>query len=175
MTIDASSTSTSLVVSGDQRSKDGLAVAVQLASSGTPARGRVEVVTLPSTGVYNGGTGLTTWTLATALSGTPSGAVDPVGGNRAAIVTQIFAFFDSLGPGDVPSADTVAPPSGLRRRRRFPPESWGARSNIHPGDIFGAVLGAPGVLDLTVTTPGALVTANPKTWLYLDQLRIRYP
>ncbi len=177
MTIDAGSDTTHLVVSGDQTTKNGLAAAIQLAS-GAAARGRVQKRTL-GTGVYNGGTGLTTWAVSPALAGTPQGHVDPAPDNwkivRLGILDRLFEMFDALGPGDVPNASTVAARRSTTRRRRFPPESWQGRASVSAAGIIAAVMKSPGVLDVTVTTPGSAVTPNPKTWLYLDLVRIRFP
>ncbi len=48
-------------------------------------------------------------------------------------------------------------------------------AGVWPVDIMGVVMGADGVLDVTVTTPGASPTPDPKNWRYLGQLRVRYP
>jgi len=165
-----SGSTTSVVVNGNQTAKNDLNAAIQTLNSG--ARGRVEVRNL-GTGVYDSGTGRTTFTVA-ALSANASGSVDPAPSNWNYVRNAIFAFFDTLGPGDVPDVATVAPPASVARRRRFPPESWSGPASVTPSGLIRAAMGATGVADCEVTTPGAAVTPGPKGWLYLDSLRIRF-
>lgn len=173
MVIHPASTSTSLVVNGDHTAKNSKAAAVQL-DTGAGVRGRVQQITLPPTSSYDGVK--TTWTLSTALLGTPlaGGYVDPAPGNWDYLKIAIFDLFDGMGPGDVPSKLDVAPPSGLTRRRRFPPLTWESRGDLDPSDLIGALAGAAGVLDATVTSPASLSSANPKQWYVLDLMRIRF-
>lgn len=165
-----SGTTTSVVVNGNQTAKNNLNAAIQTDSGG--ARGRVEVRNL-GVGIYNSGTGRTTFTVA-ALGANAAGSVDPAPSNWQYIRDGIFGFFDSLGPGDVPDVATVAPPASIARRRRFPPESWSGPASVTPSGLIRAAMGATGVADCEVTTPGAAVTPGPKGWLYLDSLRIRF-
>lgn len=171
MTIDGASTTTSLKVAGDHTAKNGLDVIVQQVSGGK--RGEVERVTLPGSSTFGGG--VTTWVISPAMAATPAGFCDPAPDNWESIRDALFTFFDTLGPGDVPASTVVTPPAGLLRRRRFPPESWQGVAGIWPADIMGVVMGADGVLDVTVTTPGASPTPDPKNWRYLGQIRVRYP
>lgn len=166
-----SGTTTSVVVNGDQTAKNNLDAAIQTLGGGTSVRGRVEVRNL-GVGVYNGGTGKTTFTVS-ALGANASGSVDPVPSDWLLIRNAVFDYFDQLGPGDVPDVAIVAPPSSIARRRRFPPESWSGPSSVTPAALIKAAMGASGVIDCSVTTPSVAVTPNPKTWLTLDQLRLR--
>lgn len=165
-----SGTTTSVVVNGDQTAKNGLNAAIQTNSGGV--RGRVEVRNL-GVGVYDGGTGRTTFTVAT-LSEAAAGFVDPAPSNWLDIRNAIYAFFDSLGPGDVPDASSVAPPASVARRRRFPPESWSGPSSMSQSGLIRAAMSAVGVVDCEVTTPASTVTPGPKEWLRLNLMRIRF-
>lgn len=165
-----------LIVNGDQRTlANGKNVAIQLVS-GAAVRGLLQVRTL-GTGSYNGGTNRTTWTISPALADDPlgGGAVDPAPANWIAIVQDgVFPYFDTLGPGDVPDAATVPPPSSIARRRRFPPESWSGPASVTPAGLIRAAMSATGVIDASVTTPSVVSTPGPKVWLTLDRLRIRF-
>lgn len=153
MTVHVSSDATHLVVSGDHEAKNGKKA---LAYVGTGAiRGGYQEVTLPGTGAYDGGTGLTTWTFGSGvLLATPSGTAYPSPVNWAALRTAVFALFDALGPGD------VALPS---KSARWPAEDVQGRATLHPSAVVAALMGVAGVLAATVTTPSAAVTPAAKT------------
>jgi hypothetical protein len=112
-------------------------------------------------GSYNGGTGLTTFTLSTTLAGTPGGVVYPAPPNYRSLRDAVFALFDSLGPGDTIPAS------------RWPTEATKGRATLYPSALVAAVLAVTGVLDVTVVTPAAPVTPAAKTIVSLGRLVIR--
>lgn len=153
-TIHASSTTTSIVVTGDYSATGtNLSGKKALVLVGTASiRGGYQVATL-GTGTYNGGTNRTTFPLGTALLAAPTAGSTLRGYTTSweALRTAVFAFFDALGPSDSSPAS------------RWPTEdAVGARSTLYLTALQGAMTRVDGVLSATVTTPAADVT--PTTW-----------
>jgi hypothetical protein len=166
-----SATTTTVVVSGDHTDKIDTDVILRLPSA-RYARGRWVKATLAQAS-YDGGTGNTTFTLDAALDDVPTGTMYPALGNWTELRDAVFDLFDALGPGDVPGTDTVAlRMSSITRRRRYPPESWKGRADVTLPSLRSAVIGAGGVLDVTVVTPAADQVAGPFDLFALGQLKI---
>lgn len=149
-TVDASSTTTSLVLVGNYALT--LASTPVLLEVGTGNyRGGWFRVVLPS-GTYNGGTGNTTFDLTSKpLPGAPTGDLYPAPGNWSLLRLAAFNFFDALGPGNH---------SPLTR---FPREDYSARATLYVSALEAALSAVPGVLSVTVTTPSGTVTPDRKT------------
>lgn len=157
MATDAASSTTSLVVTGDQTAKNGKAALVYVGTD--DIRGGYQVVTLP-TGVF--ATGVTTFDLtATPLNGVPGGNVYPAPPNWAALRTAIFALFDALGPGDTSPAC------------RWPSEETRGRSTLYPSSIISALMAVTGVLSVTVVAPAASYSPAAKTIVALGTFLVR--
>lgn len=163
-TIDASSTSSSVVVSGNYAAGgiedlSGLTALVRLNT--TDARGGYVLTTL-GTGTYNGGTLLTTFPLATALAGTPVAVstLRPAPPCWSALQSAVFAYFDGLGPGD-----TATP-------CRWPPEGTSGRSILYRSALAGVCTEVSGVLSASITTPVGNVTPAAKTVVTLGVLMV---
>lgn len=142
-TIDGTSTATSLVLTGNYTSgATNLALQPVLVDVGnTSYRGGYYRVVLPA-GSFAAGN--TTFDLtATPLPDVPSGTLYPAPGCWSEFQTAIFAYFDSLGPGD------TTPP------RRWPSEDNGARSTVYRSALVAVAMAVPGVLSASVTTPGS--------------------
>lgn len=157
-----SSTDVSLVVTGDYSPAgyDLTDVAVLVAVDTTLYRGSYYRVVLPA-GTYDGGSSTTTFDLtATPLPGTPAGVVHPAPGNWSSIRTAVFRYFDQLGPGN----DSTS--------TRFPPEDYTARARLYKQAVASAIMGVPGVLSATVTTPASDVTPDRKTVVVLRDLLV---
>lgn len=158
-TIHSSSTTTSLVLTGDYSATGiDLASKAALVNVGTTVyRGGYYRVVLP-TGTYNGGTGRTTFSLtATPLPANPATlTLYPAPANWSALRLAAFAYFDALGPGDTSPA------------ARFPAEDSSARATLYTQALSAALMAVPGVLSAEVTTPGLDVTPAAKAVLTLD-------
>lgn len=165
-----SSTTTQVVVNGNHETKIGeealFFVGIAAARGGWVKR------TIESAS-YDGGTTRTTLTLDEALPDTATGTVYPVVGHWEALRDAHFAFFDGLGPGDVPGPDEVTPAIGTTRRRRFPPISWGAKANVSLADLLRLAFAAEGTLDAAVVAPASDLDAVPLTLPVLGTLLIR--
>lgn len=96
----------------------------------------------------------------------------PAMGNWEAIRDAVFAWFDAMGPGDVPSAASVAPPAWMRRRRRWPPQSWRGPARLSPQVLEGVIAQADGVLYSNVSSPAAAVPFDPFELYVLGVLTI---
>jgi len=160
MTI-ASSTTTTIVIAGDQTAKNGADALVFIGTAHT--RGGWTKVNL-GTGVY--ATGNTTFTF-TALAAAPdtSKGCYPAPSNWEALRLAAFAHFDALGPGDV-GTDTYP------RSARFPPESWGARARLYRLRLAMDLMGVRGTLTAELTNPLADVTPAQKTLVTLDEFLV---
>ena len=157
--IHASSTAFSLVATGDftvdPTNLTSLAVLVNVGTSAY--RGGYYRVVLPA-GVYNGGTGLTTWDLtATPLPAAPSGSIYGAPGCWGSLRLAVFDYFDALGPG------INSGPPGFTEIDRFPSEDSDARSTLYRAALQGIMANVPGVLSATVTAPASDQTPNQKT------------
>lgn len=160
---------THLVVAGDHTGKSNLEALVYV---GTAARGGWQKVTLPTNGVFGGVN--TTWTfLAGELLAVPSGTVYPPLGHWQALRDAFFVWFDSLGPGDVPSVSDVAPPASIARRRRCPAESWQGPANVYRSALIGVAMRAGGSENVAVTAPALDAVADPFEIHVLGDLLIR--
>lgn len=160
--IHASSTTTSVVVTGNYSSSGtDLSSLAALVNVGTGNyRGGYYKTTL-GTGVYNGGTDRTAFPVST-LPGTPSGTMYPAPPNWSAIRLAVFAFFDSLGPGDATDPDSARWPAPANTDGGFP-------SVVYTQALARVVMNADnGVLSATTTTPAATVTPAAKTMVTLD-------
>lgn len=149
-----SSTTSSIVVAGDQSALVGSRAIVNIGTS--QKRGGYTAVTLQSAVVA----GSTTFTLAETLAAAPTGTMYPVVGNWEAIRLAAFAFFDALGPGE-----TTTP-------SRFPGEEVDDRATLYPQALAAAIMTVDGVLSCSVTTPAASVVPAAKTIVTLDTLRV---
>ena len=161
-----SSTTSSVVVSGDHTTKAGSDVLVFIGtSSPNGTRGGWTKATLGSSPAVGGGN--TTFTLTTTLAAAPdtSKGVYPAPSNWEALRLAAFAHFDALGPGDV---DTATHP----RSARFPPESWGARAKLYRLRLAMDLMGVRGVLTATIPTPSGDVTPPQKTLVILDEFLV---
>jgi len=154
------STSTTIVVAGDQTAKNNKDALVFIGTSF--ARGGWVKVNLGE-GVYAASE--TTFTFA-ALGHAPdtSRGAYPAPSVWTALQTAAFAHFDALAPGDV---DTVTYP----RSARFPPESWGAGyfSKLYRLLLGRDLMAVSGVLTANVTTPSGDVTPGAKTLVELGE------
>ena len=153
MFTEPTSTNTSLVVLGDQTAKEGLSALVLPV---TPdARGNYRQVTLgPSS--Y------------TAPNTTFDQSLDPVGSpanytyvypappNWNLIRLAVFAFFDSLAPGDTSPAS------------RWPAD--GQDGSLYQSSLAAAVIAVPGVLSCTVDLPATSLTPIEKSIYTLSTL-----
>lgn len=145
LTVDTgASTSTSLVVSGDQTAYTGKRALVRVSTS--VHRGGWQATELKS-GSYNGGTGKTTFTV--SLSGAPNTTTAyPAPANWDALRTAIFDLCDSLGPKDT------------NPRRRWPTVDVGGPDTLYVSAIASALLGVSGTVSATVTAPAADATPS---------------
>lgn len=166
MTI-VSSTTTTVTVSGDQTAKDGedvlLLVGIAAARGGWVKR----TVTNGAFGGVN-----TVFDVDT-LPAVAAGTVYPVLGHWESLRDAFFTWFDSLGPGDVPSAADTAAALGTTRRRRFPPLSWGGKANVSIADVLRLSFSVAGTLNATVVAPAADVAEAPLTLHVLGTLLLR--
>lgn len=157
MVVDASSTSTSLVVAGNHLAKEALGALVM--QDVPTVRGWYKSVTL---GPATFAAGLTTFD----QTGDPIES-DPVTGsdvlpmppNWQALRLACFAFMDSLGPGD------TTPPS------RWPGEDIGALATFYPQALSAALMQVAGVLSAEVISPG-VVTPAQKAVVQLTSFRV---
>jgi hypothetical protein len=169
--VDASSTATSLVLVGDASPSGtnlaGLAARIPVAT--TVARGGFQVRRLP-TGVLGGGK--TTFNMdgmpgnGTPLGGIPTATflVTASPPNDDAIRAAVFAYFDSLAPGD-----TVI----LGGPSRWPGTDLGAYDTLYRGTLGAAVIrGAPGVVNATVAVPATDITPGPRQIVTLGSLNL---
>ena len=144
MTVGFGSTNTSLVVTGDQTAKEGLAALVP--PQPAAERGDYRSVVLgPSTFAA----GETTFDQSADPVGSPFTAsiIYPAPPNFELIRLAVFAFFDALAPGDT-----------------SPPSRWTATGNsiVYPSALAAAVLAVPEVLSCTVVQPAAPLTPVAK-------------
>ena len=139
------STNTSLVVLGDQTAKEGLSALVLPV---TPdARGNYRQVTLGNA-TYSAPN--TTFDQTLDPVGSPANYtyVYPAPPNWGAIRTAVFAFFDSLAPGDTSPAS------------RWPAD--GQSGALFRSSLAAAVIAVPGVLSCVVNTPTTDLAGFPK-------------
>ena len=136
-----------------------LAAQPVLVNVGTASyRGGYYRVVLP-TGSFGGGN--TTFDLtATPLPAIPTGTLYPAPGCWGELRTAMFAYFDSLGPGD------TTPP------RRWPSEDNGARSTVYRSALVATAMSVPGVLSASVTTPASDVAPLPKQVVTLSSFLV---
>jgi hypothetical protein len=148
MTVHATSTTTSLVVTGDQTAKNNTSALVRILTSAI--RGGYALVSL-GVGSYNGGTNRTTWTVS-AMPDTPLAGASayPAPPNWSDLRAAAFAFFDALGPGD-----TTTPV-------RWPSEGVTGRATFYRSALGARLLSVGGVLSATVTSPGSDVVPPAK-------------
>lgn len=148
MTVHGSSTTTSLVVTGDETAKNNTSALVRILTSAI--RGGYALVSL-GVGWYDGGANRTTWTVS-AMPDTPLAgqAVYPAPPNWSALRTAAFAYFDSLGPGN-----TTTPV-------RWPSEDSEGRSTFYRSAFAASLLSVVGLLSATVTSPGSDVVPSSK-------------
>jgi uncharacterized phage protein gp47/JayE len=164
--VDATSTRFSLVVVGDWTATgNDLSTLAALVNVGTAFyRGGFYRVVLP-TGVYNGGTNLTTWDLTATpfpVGSAPVAAssMSAAPGCWGSLRLAVFDYFDALGPGD------TTPPG------RFPSEDSDARSTFYRDALRGILANVPGVLSANVTAPVADQTPLPKKVVTLGTLLV---
>jgi uncharacterized phage protein gp47/JayE len=154
MTVAGGSTNTSLVVTGNQTAKEGLAALVS--PNPTAERGDYRSVVL---GPATFAAGETTFDQSADPVGAPlsSGIVYPSPPNFGLIRLAVFAFFDALAPGDT-----------------SPPSRWPATGNsiVYPSALAAAVLAVPGVLSCTVVQPAAPLTPVAKYIYNLSALLV---
>lgn len=138
LTVDTgASTSTSLVVNGDETAKTGKRALVRVASSSH--RGGWQATELKS-GVFAAGK----TTFVVSLSGAPNTTTAyPAPANWDALRTAIFDLCDSLGPKDT------------NPRRRWPTVDVEGPDTLYVSAIASALLGVSGTVSATVTQPAA--------------------
>jgi len=148
MTVHATSTTTSLVVTGDETAKNNTSALVRILTSAI--RGGYALVSL-GVGSYDGGANRTTWTVS-AMPDTPLAGASayPAPPNWSALRAAAFAFFDALGPGD-----TTTPV-------RWPSEGVTGRATFYRSALGARLLSVGGVLSATVTSPGSDVVPPAK-------------
>ena len=163
-TVHASSSTTSLVVSGDHTAKNGKAVLVRLGTS--VIRGGYAPVTL-GVGSYDGGTGRTTFAVATMDGAPVSGSVVlPAPTAWSSIKAAVVAYFDGLGPGEYSYGYVVS--------ARYPAPEDGAPSTLHPSALAARVITEVStVLACTTATPSTAATPVDEYMLDLGYLIVR--
>jgi uncharacterized phage protein gp47/JayE len=154
MSVGFGSTNTSLVVTGDQTAKEGLAALVP--PQPAAERGEYRAVVLgPSTFAA----GETTFDQSASPVGPPFTAaiVYPAPPNWGLIRLAVFGFFDALAPGDT-----------------SPPSRWTSTENsiVYPSALAAAVLAVPGVLSCSVVQPAAPFTPTAKYIVNLSALLV---
>ena len=145
MFTEPTSTNTSLVVLGDQTAKEGLSA---LVLPHTPnARGNYRQVTLGNA-TYSAPH--TTFDQSLDPVGSPDNYtyVYPAPPNWNLIRLAVFAFFDSLAPGDTSPAS------------RWPAD--GQSGALYRSSLAAAVIAVPGVLSCVVNTPSSDLASYPK-------------
>lgn len=161
----AASTTTTLYVNGDQTAKAGKAVLVKVGTSSI--RGGYQMITLPASGTFGGV--YTTFNLTTPLVAAPvaSSTIYPAPPNWPQLRAAVFAYFDSLGPGDVSPA------------ARWPGEETQGRATLYRSalaavliDGFGGDYPVTGVLSASVGTPGGDVAPAAKTIVTLGEFLV---
>ena len=152
--VHASSTTTSLVVTGDARAADGRRTLVFVGTS--YVRGGYQQITLPS-GSYNGGTGRTTFALSSALLATPSGNIYPGTAAWDDVRTAVFGYFDTLAPGDTTPAS------------RWPTTG---SSVLYRGGLAAAMVTGASLLSATISLPASDQTPAAKQVVVLGQLLV---
>lgn len=129
------SSSTSLVVSGDETAKTGK---IALCRVGAAHRGEWQATELKN-GVF--AAGKTTFTV--SLSGAPTTTTAyPAPANWQALREAFFAYFDALGPKDNDS-------------RRVPTEDVQGRATVYLSQLGAVALSVPGVVSCTVVLPAS--------------------
>ena len=164
MTVHSSSTSTSLVVNGDHTAKNSKNALVRVGSS--VIRGGYAQVNL-GVGSYNGGTGLTTWSVAD-MGGAPIPVhvVLPRPPNYSAVKEATIAYIDSLGPGEYTGSPAAS--------ARHPSPDSVSPSAVYLSALAAAVItGVPTVLAATVTVPVADVLPVDEAMVDLAYLTVR--
>ena len=152
--VHATSTTTSLVVTGDARTADGKRALVLVGTS--VVRGGYQQITLPS-GSYNGGTNRTTFALSTALLATPRGNMYPGTAAWDDVRTAVFAYFDALAPGDTTPAS------------RWPTTG---SSVMYRGGLAAAMVTGASLLSATISLPASDQTPVAKQVVVLGQLLV---
>jgi hypothetical protein len=155
------STTTVLYVNGDQTAKNGKAVLVKVGTSNI--RGGYQMITLPN-GTFGGV--YTTFNLTTPLVAAPvaSSTVYPAPPNWPQIRAAVFAYFDSLGPGDTSPA------------ARWPGEESQGRATLYRSALAAVLIDGlgddypvTGVLSASVGTPAGDVAPAAKTVVTLGE------
>ncbi len=165
--VHASSTASSLVVTGDHTSKNGKRALVKVGAA--YIRGAYQLVTLP-TGSYSGGTGRTTFAMSPALLAAPfaTSVVLPAPPDWVAIKTAVVDYFNDLGPGEY-----TGNPTGSER---FPEPTSQAPATLYPSALAARVIAdVPAVLAATATTPSGTTTPVDESMLDLGDLIVRAP
>jgi uncharacterized phage protein gp47/JayE len=152
--VHASSTTTSLVVTGDATAANGKRALVLVGTS--VIRGGYQQITLP-TGSYNGGTGRTTFALSSALLATPSGNMYPGTAAWDDVRTAVFGYFDVLAPGDTTPAS------------RWPTTG---SSVMYRGGLAAAMVTGASLLSATISLPASDQTPVAKQVVVLGQLLV---
>jgi hypothetical protein len=152
--VHASSTTTSLVVTGDATAANGKRALVLVGTS--VIRGGYQQITLP-TGSYNGGTGRTTFALSSALLATPSGNMYPGTAAWDDVRTAVFGYFDALAPGDTTPAS------------RWPTTG---SSVMYRGGLAAAMVSGASLLSATISLPASDQTPVAKQVVVLGQLLV---
>lgn len=160
--VDASSTSSSLVVSGNYAAGgiedlSGLSALVYIGTANI--RGGYERVTL-GTGSYDGGTLKTTFPVTLSHAPVTPSFVYPAPPCWADLRATVFDYFDGLGPGD-----TSTPV-------RWPTQDTTGRATLYRTALAGRVTEVAGVLSADVSTPALDVTPAAKTVVTLGTLLV---
>lgn len=152
--VHGSSTTTSLVVTGDATAANGKRALVLVGTS--YIRGGYQQITLP-TGSYDGGTGRTTFALSTALLNTPSGNMYPGTAAWDDVRTAVFGYFDTLAPGDTTPAS------------RWPTTG---SSVLYRGGLAAAMVTGASLLSATISLPASDQTPVAKQVVVLGQILV---
>lgn len=149
-----SSSVNGLNVAGDYTAFAGQDALVDVGTSNY--RGGWKRVTLASAALIVGPE--TQFTFSETQPGAPSGNLRACPASWEDFRTRVLALFDAFGPG-----------SGTFDR--WPPESQRGRASLYHAALLGAALAADGVLQASITAPGADPTTPPaKTLLVLGEL-----
>lgn len=153
--VHASSTTTSLVVTGNAVATASNKRALVLVGTSV-IRGGYQQITLPL-GVYNGGTGRTTFSLSSALLAAPSGNMYPGTAAWDDVRTAVFGYFDALAPGDTTPAS------------RWPTTG---SSVMYRGGLAAAMVTGASLLSATISLPASDQTPVAKQVVVLGQLLV---
>lgn len=135
-----------------------VSVGVVVAVRDTAARGKHRLARIAAVGPGNQVTLESTFSSST-VDTTASGRLRPLPPNGVELFTAVFAYFDSLGPGN------ASAPS-----ERWPAESDGFVSALYINALAAAVIAVKGVLSAVSTLPAANVVPSTAQLLNVSEL-----